>query len=184
MENTEPEKIVAGDSVEWSKSVGLYPASDGWVLNYAFHGPADIAIGTTAAGDSHVVQISASESATFPPGYYKWASFFTRGDARKTYQTGSIDILADPTASTGGVNQKSYNQQVLDAVNAVILNQASKAQQEMSVEGISIKKRSMQDLLMLQDRFNLLVAEEKRALDNLNTGRKSGNNILAVFTDN
>ena len=39
----EPLTIRTGDTIEWTKSIDDYKASDGWTLNYSFRGTVGIA---------------------------------------------------------------------------------------------------------------------------------------------
>ena len=39
----EPLTIRAGDTIEWTKSIDDYKASDGWTLKYSFRGTGGIA---------------------------------------------------------------------------------------------------------------------------------------------
>ena len=61
---SEPESLVAGDTVTWQKTLSDYPASDGWVLSYRLINAAgNIDITSSASGDDHLVSVAATATA-------------------------------------------------------------------------------------------------------------------------
>ena len=61
----EPSTIIAGDTIRWLKTLTDYPASDGWVLGYTLvNAAARLVLGSTAQGDSHLVNVSATTTAS------------------------------------------------------------------------------------------------------------------------
>src|SRR3990167_1080353 len=89
---TEPAEVRAGDTVEWTKSLGDYPASDGWTLKYAMRGPMVIDITATASGSSYAVSVAKTVSALWIAGLYYWQAYVEKGSDRHTVGTGRITI--------------------------------------------------------------------------------------------
>ena len=67
----EPEKLTAGVTWKWSKSLSDYPASD-WSLNYYLrrNGAPETSFGSAADGDTFQVNIAAGVTALFTPDVY------------------------------------------------------------------------------------------------------------------
>jgi hypothetical protein len=62
----EPLTIRAGDTIEWTKSIDDYKASDGWTLSYSFRSASGtIDITSTADGDDHAVCIAPATSTAY-----------------------------------------------------------------------------------------------------------------------
>ena len=62
----EPLTIRAGDTIEWTKSIDDYKASDGWTLSYSFRGTGGtIDITSSADGDDHAISIAPATSTAY-----------------------------------------------------------------------------------------------------------------------
>ena len=67
----ESEKLIAGTTWKWEKTLSDYPASD-WSLNYYLrrNGATETSFGSTADGDTFQVNIAAGVTALFTPDVY------------------------------------------------------------------------------------------------------------------
>src|ERR1700744_5173154 len=72
----EPVQIVQGDTINFIRYFGNYPASQGWQLQYNLRGGAQpIQFSSVADGDSHVVSVTAAITATWLPNQYEMQGF-------------------------------------------------------------------------------------------------------------
>lgn len=158
----EPTVISAGLSYSWSKSLTDYPAST-WTLAYSLvNHQHQYDISAAANGDDYAVSITKTESAIFEPGRYHLIGFVDDGTDRVQIYAGEVYVYPDYTEVA---DLRTWAEKTLDAVEAVIANTATKDQQSVMVDGQTLIRRSMADLIMLRDRMRREVAAEKRAAD-------------------
>jgi hypothetical protein len=142
---TEPEKITAGDYVQWKKegSACIDPAgnsclaSDGWTLTYALTKTSDqITITAADSGDDHLVTLSAATTAGYTAGIYSWQAYVTGGSSeRYMIDSGTIEILPNLAVQTTGYDDRTHVKTVLDALEARLENRATSDQAGMLVGG-------------------------------------------------
>src|SRR6478736_6672226 len=104
----EPTIIVAGDTVQWTKSIPDYPATDGWTLKYSFQiaGSLDepIQFSATTSGAGYSISVTAATTAAWDPANYIWTSFVEDATHRHRVGTGTVTILPDPEEPFGGTH--------------------------------------------------------------------------------
>ncbi len=180
----EPTEFTAGDTVKWTKSLDDYPA-DLYALKYQIiplSGGAPLIVSATADGTDYAITISAAISAGYSSGDYRWYSYVTdiaTSTERYSINHGDLTIDPDPTAATVA-DLRSHARTVLDAIEALLEGEASIAQQEMSIEGKSLKRREIPELLEMRSAY---LAEVKReeAAEALRKGLGTGDRILTRF---
>lgn len=164
----EPEQIVAGDTVKWTKSLADFPASASWVLTYeVLHAGGDLGTVTaSASGDDFAITVTAATTAawntTAANRLSTWNAFATLAGERYHVGTGTFLILPNPAVVTT-LDARSHAKIVLDAVQAVLENRATKDQMAYSVAGRSLSLTPIPDLLALRREYGALVAAEERA---------------------
>lgn len=157
---TEPEKITAGDYIQWSKTLADYPAPT-WVLSYVLiNSAAKITLTAAASGTDHLVTIAAATSAAYTAGTYKYQAYVTSGAQRYSLDPGEIVINPNYSAATT-LDTRTDNKKTLDAIVAVILGRASQDQQEYTIGNRSLKRTPMADLLTLRREYEALVRKEE-----------------------
>lgn len=151
----EPNAVTAGDTIQWSRSLSGYPASAGWVLSYALLGSAGkIAITSTASGADHLVSVAAATSALWVAGTYQWQAYVTHATSgRFLVGTGSIVIKPNFAAISAATDTRSHVKKVLDAIEAVLEGTATTDQQDLTIDGVRIVRRSIADLLVMRSRY-------------------------------
>ena len=93
---TEPAEIVAGDTLKFTISLGDYLATDGWTLSYSIRN-ADNHYDFSGAADGadHLIEVAASDTATWAPGDYQYAGHVTSGAQRYTVRRGTLKIVGN-----------------------------------------------------------------------------------------
>lgn len=176
-----PQTIQAGDTLGWKDALPGFPASQGWSLTFSLRGPAAHDIPASTDGDGFSVLVPAAETAQYSPGLYGWTAKVSHADGRTyTVETGRLTILADLAASSEPIDPRTDSRRVLDAINAVIEKRASIDQQSMTVNGRSLQRTPLPDLLRLKSHFENIVATEERA-EKIRKGQDPGGRILVRF---
>lgn len=159
----EPKQITAGLSYSWTKKLPLYLASAGWTLGYSIVSQnAQYDVTVVANGDDFDVSILKADSAKFEAGMFKLIGYVDDGTDRIQVFCNDLVIVPDFTKAS---DRRSYAAKTLEAIEAMLLKSASKDQQAVMVDGQSLTRRTVADLLTLRDRFQREVRAEKRAAD-------------------
>ena len=96
---TEPSSVNAGDTVRWTRSLPDYPASAGWVLAYQLvNATSRITLTGTASGDDHLIQASATSTASWASGDYAWRAQVSK--AGEVFTVGEGRITVRPSFAT------------------------------------------------------------------------------------
>ncbi len=174
---TEPTQVTAGDTIQWKKTVADYPASEGWTLSYALLNASNkITISTSASGSDHSVTVAAATSASWVAGTYQWQSYVTNGSGeRHNVGAGTVTILPNFASKTAS-DQRSWVKRTLDNVEAVIENRATVDQMAYTIEGRSLQRMAIAELLTFRDRFAAMYKQELAA-ENLGNGLSGKNRI-------
>lgn len=178
----EPQQIVAGMTVRWRRALDDYPASAGWSLKYAIRGATAPAINliATADGDEFAVTIPAATTDDYPAGRYQVVGY-VEGVASERHEVyrGLLVVVLDPVAATQ-IDPRSHARRVLEAIEAVLEKRATRDQQSYAIQGRSLARWPVADLLLLRDRYRADVAREE-ARDAIDQGRRPRRTIRARF---
>lgn len=160
---TEPASIRAGDFATWTKTLGDYPASAGWVLSYALVKTGTrILFSATASGDDHLIAVPAATTAAWAAGTYTWSARVTKTTEVYTVGSGSIELLPDLAAASGGLDARSHAVKTLEALEAWIETRDA-AVAEYEIAGRRMKFIPIGELLKMRDQYRREVASEDTA---------------------
>lgn len=158
---TEPARLIAGDTARWSRLLAGYPASAGWLLSYELvNAGAQIGFGSSALGMSHLVNVPAAVTAGWAPGAYAWRARATLG--ADVFTVGSGQMQIEPAFSTA-LDARSHARRTLQAIEDTLEGRASSATAEYQIAGRSLKYIPIAELLVLRDRYRRDVAAEDAA---------------------
>lgn len=179
-----PAKITAGDTITWQRTLADYPASGGWVLKYCLiNASGKINITSTAAGDDHLVNVSAASSAGYAAGDYDWQEYVEKAatSERYTISTGRITISPNIASMPAGYDGRSTVRKTLDLINAAMLAHGNNAwTQEYEIAGRRMKFRSVGEFLQFRSKLQQEVKAEERA-DRVARGESVGSKLLVRF---
>lgn len=152
-----------------------YPASE-WTLSYAFVKSGQY-FGFTASADGELfaVSIAASVTANYDPGIYHWKAYVTKGLERRTIDEGTLEVLPNFAAQTSGYDARSDAQTIFEACEALLLGKATADQKSYTLEGRSLERYGIAELLKLRDRYKSIWDKEQaaeRVANGLGSGRK------------
>ncbi len=181
---TEPVQLIIGDRWVWKRTdLGSdYPPAS-YALSYSLRlqgtGATEIEIAASESGSDYLVEVAAATTAAYTAGDYQWQAYITRtsDSERATIGTGYVEAVANRDAAT--TDPRSHSKIVLDAVEAVLENRATKDQESYSIAGRSLARTSLSELLNLRDRYR---AEYKAELDaaNIAAGKPAGGSRIRV----
>lgn len=130
---------------------------------------------TGSGNNPFELNISASISSGYQSGEYAYTIYFSDGTDRFTYESGFVSVLPDLTATA--IDTRTPAQKALEAIKATIQGVATTAHQQMSINGRSLSRYSIDELLKLKSDIEKDIKSEERA----NQFGKTGKKILVRF---
>ena len=182
----EPRVIAAGDTLSWTRYLSNFPASAGWQLTYELRGNGQaIEFTSTASGDSHVILVSASTTATWLPASYVmegYAGNIASGERQRIFLN-NLTVGINLPASAPDVDVKTHAQKMVELIQAVQSGKNRHDILESDVEGTRIKRLSPKEL---REEYNywLQIRQNEVRVENSKNGRSNGRNRFAVFSGN
>jgi len=178
---TEPVEIVAGETLQWTKTLADYPAST-WTLSYEFRGAGSFSITATASGSDHAVSVAYATTDAYPVGDYWWTSYVTDGTSRYRVDTGQTAVVKDLTDATAGYDGRTHAERTLAAIEAAIEGRATKADSEITIGDRKIKRMPPSELLQWRAAYRAEVKAEQKAARR-KRGLDSQNSTWVKFTN-
>ena len=183
---TEPTRIVKGERIAWTKTFCDFGA-DLYTLEYRFRGAGiGIDVNATADGTDFACEITKTASAGFgAAGKYRWQAWLTEiADTNNTFVAaeGVTEVVAGfDTSSQAAIEMRSTAKQILDAIDAMILNKASSDQMSYEVSTPAgtkkISRMSRIELLALRKEYAGIV-ERENAAERVRNGGKFGKTVV------
>lgn len=175
-----PATVRAGDTLKFDPQVCGYPSSDGWTLKFKCTGTAGVFEIVASPDDDggYSVEVAATTTKDYVTGRYQWLGYVVGlSGERYTLQQGEIEVLQDLAAATNPVDTRSQSQRILDAIDSLIEGRAAADVDEYTIGGRTLRKMSIENLLMWREYYANKVSAEKAA-SGVKTG---GRRILATF---
>lgn len=166
MSDTLPARVTAGDSWEFDL-IGPradYPPPD-WELVLSLRLAGGGAITQKIATDTTAAwrfSFAASETAAITPGEYVSAVRAVNASTGQslTIETGRLIVAPDPMAETA--DTRSHAERVLAAIEATLEGRASRDADSYSIEGRSITRMPIADLMRWRAHYQAEVAAARR----------------------
>ncbi len=182
---TEPYNFIVGDRIAWKRTdLGSDYSNSLYTLKYQARleasGTTTFAITATASGTDYKVEVGSSVTATYTAGRYRWDAYITRtvDSERIQIDSGTFDVKANKVSSTA--DPRTHVKIVLDAIESVIEGRASKDQESLSVEGMTLNRTPIEDLLTLYSKYKGMYVREQRA-ERMRNGKKHSGRIYTRF---
>lgn len=162
---TEPLELSAGDRWQWRREdLSDYPASE-WTLTYYFKAATgSFSVTAIPDGDVFAVDEATTKTAVLAAGTYDWTAYVSKTGDRRRVDNGQLVVLAD-MAGNGDVDLRSHAVKTLAAIEAVLEGRASRDQESYSINGRSLSRTSLPDLIALRRTYRAEVIAEKQAAD-------------------
>jgi hypothetical protein len=163
----EPLKVVVGDFIQWKKTAlaESYPPasySAEYVARIASGQSGEIKLPATERTNYYLFTVSSTTSAAFETGYYHWQLEVTQTSTgnRIVVERGEFQAIAD--LDNNGADPRSHADIMLDKIESLLEGRADKDVSSYSIQGRSISKMSIADLLQWRDYYRKEVVKERR----------------------
>jgi hypothetical protein len=166
----EPLKIVVGDFIQWKKTAlaETYPPasySAEYVARVASGQSGEIKLAAIERAGYYLFQATSVVSAAFEVGYYHWQLEVTQTSSgnRIVVQRGEFEAIAD--LDNNGADPRTNSEIMLAKIEGLLIGRADKDVSSYSIQGRSISKMTISDLLLWRDYYRKEVAKERRDND-------------------
>ena len=163
----EPLKIVVGDFLQWKKTslAESYPPasySAEYVARVAAGASAEIKIAAIERTGYYLFQATSAASSAFEVGFYHWQLEITQTSTsnRIVVARGEFEVIAD--LDNNGADPRSHAEIMLDKIEGLLIGRADKDVSSYSIQGRSISKMTISDLLLWRDYYRKEVVKERR----------------------
>jgi hypothetical protein len=120
--SVEPASARAGDTWQWTRDLGDYPATD-WTVTYTFWtATAAFSAVASADGTTHSISLPPATTAAYAAGRYQWTARVSDGTDVFTVGSGTLQVLP---AVGAAMDTRSHARIMLDALNAVLESRAT-----------------------------------------------------------
>lgn len=182
---TEPLEIVVGDFIQWKRTdIGADYPNDAYTATYVARitggGASEITLTGTASGNDYLFTVDSATSAAFVAGYYHWQLEIVRNSdsERLVLERGTFEAIVD--LDVNNVDPRTHAEIMVDKIEAVLQNRADADVSNYSINGRSLVKLSIDDLLKWRDYYRNELAMEKRK-ERVRRGKSTGATIKARF---
>jgi len=159
--STEPSRLTAGDTWLWTKTLALYPATEGWTLTYSLSGPSALRFDAAAAGSGYAVTVAATGT-KIPEGTYRWVSYVTLAGTRHRVESGILVVEPNPATIPDGHATESFAVRTLRIVEAALESRLPQGLEEYQIAGKAVKHMSLMELMAVRAKLRHEVAAETR----------------------
>lgn len=163
----EPLKIVAGDFIQWKKTslAATYPPalySTTYVMRVAAGNATEIQIAATERDNYYLFVADSTATSAYTAGQYHWQLEVvqTSSGNRVVVERGDLEIIAD--LDVNGADPRSHAEVMLTKIEGLLVGRADKDVSSYSIQGRSIAKMSVVDLLQWRDYYRKEVTKERR----------------------
>ena len=151
---SEPASIYAGDTISWNIALPDYPATEGWTLKYkAVCAAGYFAITSSANGADHAVSVAKATTAAYTPGVYTLTKYVESTTELVTLAELTLIVKPALSGKSAAFDNRSHVKKVLDAIEAVLEGRAATDQQELTIDGTTLKRMPVADLLKFRSMY-------------------------------
>lgn len=163
----EPTRVVVGDFIQWKKTqlATDYPPathSAQYILRLTAGGASEITISATERTDYYLFKAETAATSSYTAGYYHWQLEIveTATSNRLVVERGDLEVVAD--LDNNGADPRSHAEIMLAKIESLLEGRADKDVSSYAINGRSISKMSVTDLLQWRDYYRKEVAKERR----------------------
>lgn len=179
----EPLEIVAGDTLDFTRSLSDFPATNGWSLKYELRGGGQaIEFTSTADGAAHHVKVEEDVTALWLPGDYVLTGYAIEaatGD-RHTIYLANCAVLVDQAAAPAEQDTSTHAQRMLQLTEARLEEMAQHVLNRSNVQETEFERVNRLELLKLRNHYKAEVANEQDR-QRAQSGQKSRNKVTPLF---
>ena len=165
---SEPSSVVTGTLVQWKRAdlSDVYaPASYDLIYNIRLKNGAGVdktITATTASDGSFLASLTSVITSTMVAGDYAWQAFIVRksDSAKVAVGTGEFQLFAN--LDQNGADNRTHAQIMVQKIQSLLEGRADKDVSSYSIQGRSLAKMSITDLMMWRDYYRKEVAKENQ----------------------
>ena len=182
----EPVTIYKGETVVWNRKdltdypVGSYAMS--WIARLESNGGTSFSATVTEVDDYYKFTLDNSATGGYTTGDYFWVLKVTQSSDSEELilETGKITVKDNYFGSTG--DTRSHAKIMLDKIESILEGRADADVSSYSIQGRSLNKISIQELLQWRDYYK---AEYQKEVAEFRTGNKEGSGrvVKVQFND-
>ncbi len=157
---TEPNILIAGDRWVWKRTdlgTDYPPAAFSLKYSARLEGStaSEIEITASESGADYLIEVASATTATYAAGTYRWQAYIIRtaDSERLTLASGTFEVK--PNKDTAATDPRTHVKKVLDAIEAVIESRATKDQESYTINGRSLSRTPIAELLVLRDKYKI-----------------------------
>lgn len=147
------DRLVAGETLNYSAALADYPASSGWALTLYLNpraGGTVRSVVSTADGDAHLLQATAATTAAWAAGSYAWELWAALGAEAYRLEAGQLEVLPSLVAAAAGLDTRTAAEIMLDGLKAKYrehMTSGNAVVGEYTVNGRSVKYKDVAQLI-------------------------------------
>lgn len=181
----EPSEIVVGDYIQWKRSdlavnypTDLFTAT--YIARVTGGGNTEIQLTGTNFNGAYLFTADSATSADFVAGYYHWQLEILRNsdNNRLVIDRGAFTAIVD--LDEGGADPRSHAEIMLTKIESLLEGKADSDVANYSIQGRSLTKFGIDELLQFRDYYNAEVRKQKR-LEEIRLGRRTAATIKVRF---
>lgn len=171
----EPQSIIAGDTLQFDRTVDNFSAADGWALSYTLTCPGKTPIQITggvitSTSQTFNINVPGATTAAWVAGKYKWLAY-VKGTGTAAAPSGErfvvgegwIEVKANPETADTTTDYRSDAKINLDNIDAVLKNRTSADVQSYKINGRELVKMRVAELLQLRGVYAQIYKAERIA---------------------
>jgi hypothetical protein len=182
----EPTTVTVGDFIQWKRSdlVQDYPVathSAEYVARITGGGASEIKLAATESDPAYYLfTADSATSADFEPGYYHWQLEITETASgnRIVVDTGTFTALAD--LDVNNTDPRTHAEIMVDKIESILQGRADSDVSSYSIQGRSLSKMSITDLLEWRNYYLREAKKEKKDSD-IKNGRPTNTTVKVRF---
>lgn len=166
----EPAEFTVGSLVQWKRAdlaEDYPPASYDLIYKARLRGGLnpDITITATNSSGVFLATMSSASTATVVPGNYYWQAEIERKSDNARVLVAKGEWVVHPDLDQTGADPRSHAEIMLDKIQGLLEGRADKDVSSYSIQGRSIAKMQISDLLQWRDYYRKEVSQQRRDND-------------------
>ena len=181
----EPAEIVIGDFVQWKRTdIGAdYPPASHtakYVARLRGGTSTELAITSSASGSDYLFSAASSATANYISGRYHWQLEMLQNsdNSRLILERGEWEIVVD--LDTAGTDPRTHAEIMVDKIESLLSGRADADVSNYSIQGRSLVKLTIDDLLQWRDYYRREAAMQKRKRD-IKNGKRTKSTVMMRF---
>jgi len=181
----EPSEVVVGDFIQWKRSdLAVNYPTDSYTATYVARitngGNTEIQLEGTDYNGAYLFTVDSETSSDFVAGYYHWQLEILRNsdNNRIVVDRGAFTAIVD--LDQGGADPRTHAEIMLSKIESLLEGKADSDVANYSIQGRSLTKFGIEELLQWRDYYNAEVSKQKR-LEEIRLGRKTAATVKVRF---